>query len=722
MITENQAHVLRTQWFSTSILRQKKSAGTGFELGAVSAKEEKSAFRPRFRLLRYFSITSLIGVLAVVVGLLFFYRSLAFHALMDHETRSNVALTRVFANNIWPHYSSFILNAGHIDPHELPKQTELTQLREEVQRLMKGLNVVKVKIYNLEGLTVYSTDLKQIGGDESKNAGFLSAKNGGTASDITFRHRFDSFEQIISDRNLVSSYIPIRKNETMPVEGVFELYSDVSELVEKLEKTQWQIAAAVLGSLSLLYFFLFLIVRRADEIISEQSEEERLANQEKLHYQAFHDSLTGLPNRAKFAELLDETIRHAKRNETIFAILFVDLDHFKYLNDSLGHLVGDQLLREVGERLRQCVRETDTVARLGGDEFIILLPQIGRIDHAARAAEKIRSAVSGQRYHIEGQELAISPSIGISIYPYDGEDAVALIKNADAAMYYAKEMGRDKYQFFTPDMNARALAVLSMERSLRQAVEQNEFLLHYQPQMDIATGSVVGMEALIRWPHPVMGMVSPAEFIPVAEERGLILPIGDWVLREACRQNRAWQDAGMSAIPVAVNVSALQFRQPDFPEKVAKVLRDTGLAPEYLELEITEGVIMHGAEAAIETLRKLKAMRIMLSIDDFGTGYSSLSYLKQFRIDRLKLDQSFVRGLPSDMDDAAITTAVLGMAKALKLKVIAEGVETREQLEFLRLWECDEAQGYGFSKPLPTEDLDRFVRQKAPPKFAGFTA
>jgi EAL domain-containing protein (putative c-di-GMP-specific phosphodiesterase class I) len=230
------------------------------------------------------------------------------------------------------------------------------------------------------------------------------------------------------------------------------------------------------------------------------------------------------------------------------------------------------------------------------------------------------------------------------------------------------------------------------------------------------------MEALIRWPHPVMGMVSPAEFIPVAEERGLILPIGDWVLREACRQNRAWQDAGMSAIPVAVNVSALQFRQPDFPEKVAKVLRDTGLAPEYLELEITEGVIMHGAEAAIETLRKLKAMRIMLSIDDFGTGYSSLSYLKQFRIDRLKLDQSFVRGLPSDMDDAAITTAVLGMAKALKLKVIAEGVETREQLEFLRLWKCDEAQGYGFSKPLPTEDLDRFVRQKVPPKFAGFTA
>jgi EAL domain-containing protein (putative c-di-GMP-specific phosphodiesterase class I) len=302
-------------------------------------------------------------------------------------------------------------------------------------------------------------------------------------------------------------------------------------------------------------------------------------------------------------------------------------------------------------------------------------------------------------------------AIGISIYPDDGEDGVALIKNADAAMYYAKEMGRNNFQFFTQDMNSRAFAVLSMEHSLRQAVEREEFRLHYQPQLN-SDGRIVGLEALVRWQHPQMGLVLPGQFIAIAEERGLIVPIGDWVLREACRQNRAWQDAGLPAVAVGVNVSALQFRLQDFPEKVAAVLRDTGLAAKYLELEITESVIMHGAETAIATVRRLKAMGVKLSIDDFGTGYSSLSYLKQFPIDRLKLDQSFVRGLPSNADDIAIASAVLGMAKALNLKVIAEGVENKEQMDFLFSRQCDEVQGYYFTKPLPAEEFAGFVAQQ----------
>jgi EAL domain-containing protein (putative c-di-GMP-specific phosphodiesterase class I) len=302
-------------------------------------------------------------------------------------------------------------------------------------------------------------------------------------------------------------------------------------------------------------------------------------------------------------------------------------------------------------------------------------------------------------------------AIGISIYPDDGEDGVALIKNADAAMYYAKEMGRNNFQFFTQDMNSRAFAVLSMEHSLRQAVEREEFRLHYQPQLN-SDGRIVGLEALVRWQHPQMGLVLPGQFIAIAEERGLIVPIGDWVLREACRQNKAWQDAGLPAVAVGVNVSALQFRLQDFPEKVAAVLRDTGLAAKYLELEITESVIMHGAETAIATVRRLKAMGVKLSIDDFGTGYSSLSYLKQFPIDRLKLDQSFVRGLPSNADDIAIASAVLGMAKALNLKVIAEGVENKEQMDFLFSRQCDEVQGYYFTKPLPAEEFAEFVAQQ----------
>ncbi len=667
--------------------------------------------RPVFKLQRFLSVASLLGVAAVIIGLLLFNRHLAFDALMEHETRSNVALTRAFANTHWPQYAAFVANAHALDRAQLPLRPEVARLRADLLRQMNGLKVVKVKIYDLGGLTVFSTDPKQIGEDEDDNGGFESARAGETASEITFRQTFDAFEHAINDRNLLSTYIPIRSSPTAPIEGVFEVYSDVSDLVAQLETTQWQIVGAVVGSLSLLYLFLFLLVRRADRIVSEQSDEERQANEEKLRHQAFHDALTGLPNRAKFTERLEEAIRHARRSGRIFAVLFVDLDHFKYINDSLGHVAGDRLLQAVAQRLSGGLRDTDTVARLGGDEFIVLLPEIGRIDHAARLAEQIRDAVSEEPYTIDGRELRINPSIGISICPDDGEDAVTLIKNADAAMYHAKEMGRNNFQFFTQDMNARAFAVLSMEHSLRQAVERDEFRLHYQPQLD-GEGRIVGVEALLRWQHPEMGLVYPGQFIAIAEERGLVVPIGEWVLREACRQNKAWQDAGLPAVPVGVNVSALQFRLQDFPARVAAALRDTRLEPEYLELEITESVIMQSVEAAIDTVRELKAMGVKLAVDDFGTGYSSLSYLKQFPIDRLKLDQSFVRGLPSNPDDMAISSAVLGLAKALNLKVIAEGVETVAQRDYLFAHECDEVQGYLFSRPLPPEQFENFIVER----------
>lgn len=663
-----------------------------------------------FKLRHYFSVTSLVGIVIVVAILLSFYRFLAFDTLLDHEARNNEALTQVFANTLWPKYSAFVQTAHNFPPPALRERPEIARLRTDVLQQMRGLSVIKVKIYDLNGLTVFSTDALQIGADKSSNAGFLTARAGKTASEVALRERFDSFEQVIGDRDLVSSYVPIRRDETAAVEGVLEVYSDVSDLVAQLHRTLWQIAAVVLGSLGLLYFFLFLIVQRADRIIQTQSEEERLANREQLRHQAFHDALTGLPNRSRFTEYLEETIARAKRRlDNMFAILFVDLDQFKYINDSLGHTVGDQVLQAIGERLKGVLRETDMVARLGGDEFILVIDNIQRIDHAARIADKVHQAISGEPCRIEGRDLSVTPSIGISIYPADGTSAMELIKNADAAMYHAKEMGRNNYQFFTEDMNARAFAVVSMEHSLRQALERGELLLHYQPQVELATGRVIGAEALLRWQHPQMGLVMPAQFIPIAEERGLIIPIGDWVLREACRRNRRWQRAGLPKMRVTVNVSALQFRQLDFAAKIAALLGDVGLAPESLELEITESVIMHSAEATMGALRKLKQMGLQLSIDDFGTGYSSLSYLKQFPIDRLKLDQSFVRGLPADADDIAISTAVLGMAKTLKLKVMAEGVETREQLQFLRAHGCDEAQGYYFSEPVPAEDFERFV-------------
>ncbi|MGZ9067784.1 MAG: putative bifunctional diguanylate cyclase/phosphodiesterase, partial [Burkholderiales bacterium] len=493
---------------------------------------------------------------------------------------------------------------------------------------MRGLDVAKVKIYNLAGLTMFSTDPKQIGEDKRDNLGFQGAKAGTTMSDITFRHNFDAFERTIADRNLVSSYVPIHRDELSSIEAVLEVYSDVSPLVWKLEITQWQIAGAVLGSLSLLYFFLYLIVRRADRIIDEQAERDRAASRKQLEHQARHDALTGLPNRTSFTERLEEVIKRARRTNTNVAVLFVELDHFKYINDSLGHVVGDRLLCAVGDRLVSAVRETDSVARFGGDEYAVLVSDMRRIDDAARVAQKVRAVIADEAYDIDGAQLRVNASVGISVYPFDGADAVGLIRSADAALYHAKEVGRDNFQFFTQDMNAKAFAVLSMERDLREAVKESQFLLHFQPQIELATGRVIGGEALIRWQHPQHGLVPPGRFIPFAEERALIVPIGEWVLRATCRQIRAWRDAGLPVVPLGVNVSALQFRQHGFRDTVAAVLEETGVGPECLELEMTESVMMHGAESSTAIIGELKSMGLKLAMDDFGTGYSSLSYLK----------------------------------------------------------------------------------------------
>ncbi len=665
--------------------------------------------KPEFKLTRYFSITSLIGVLVILVALLVFYRYFAFHALMEHETRGNIALTRVFANTIWPNHAAYVKDASATPKSELPQRPEIVRLREDVLRQMNGLNVVKVKIYNLDGLTAFSTDPKQIGEDKSANAGFLQAKAGEPASEITFRNRFDAFEQEIVDRNLVSSYVPIRKSESSPVEGVMEVYSDVTEFVARLERTQWEIVGSVLGSLSLLYLFLFAIVRRADRLIGAQSAEVRVAHEAVLRNQAYHDSLTGLPNLANFSERLHGMIHSARRSETKCAVLSLDLDGFKNINDSLGHMVGDRLLKDVGRRLKACLRESDVTARFGGDEFLVALSGFKAVEQIVNTAEKVLRTVSDPSYAIDGHNLTVTTSIGIAIFPENGADVAELIKSADAATHHAKKVGRNNYQFHTADMNARALNMLTMERALRQALERDEFFLHYQPQLDVRTGKIVGAEALIRWRHPEKGMVPPAQFIPIAEERGLIVPIGDWVLREACRQNKEWQRQGLPAFAVAVNLSALQFEHKDLSRKVAGVLQDCGLAPEYLELELTESAVMRDAETTIFTMRMLKDIGIRLSLDDFGTGYSSLSQLKRFPLDKLKIDQSFVRGLPHDPDDLAIATAIIGMGHALGQKVIAEGVETEEQRDFLQSHGCDEIQGYLLAEPSPALEFAQYA-------------
>ncbi|HMH79717.1 MAG TPA: EAL domain-containing protein [Candidatus Acidoferrum sp.] len=419
----------------------------------------------------------------------------------------------------------------------------------------------------------------------------------------------------------------------------------------------------------------------------------------QMTHSAQHDVVTNLPNRLLLNDRISQSIALALRQNKSLAVIFLDLDRFKYINDSLGHETGDRLLRSVSKRLLASVRGSDTVSRQGGDEFVILLSGIGHPEDAARSAKKILLSLSAP-HSIAGQDLHIDGSIGISVYPEDGKNAETLIKNADTAMYHAKETGRNNFQFFKGDMNLRAVERQSLEGSLRHALEGEQFLLHYQPKVNLDTGEITGVEALIRWQHPDRGLMSPDRFIPIAEDCGLIVQIGRWVLREACRQTREWQDAGWLRLPIAVNVSALEFRDPGFIDSVRTVLQETGLEARYLELELTEGVLMEDGQSTAAVLQELKEMGVRLAVDDFGTGYSSLSYLQQFPIDVLKIDQSFVHHITGNPDDSPIVSAIIDMGKNLKQRVIAEGVETQGQLAFLQAQRCAEGQGYLFSRPL----------------------
>jgi len=458
------------------------------------------------------------------------------------------------------------------------------------------------------------------------------------------------------------------------------------------------------------------LIRDADGVVmggveSFEDITERKKAEEMLNYMAYFDPLTDLPNRTLLNDRLTLALANARRNNHMLAVLFLDLDNFKTVNDSLGHTAGDVLLQGVADRLRKCLREGDTIARLGGDEFTLLLPQVNHEEDAAKTAQKIIDVLKSS-FNFGGRELHVTTSIGIALYPSDGEDAQALLKNADAALNRAKEQGRNNYQLYTSAMNAKAFERLAMESNMRKALEREEFMVYYQPQVDLRSGEIVGMEALLRWQHPEMGLIYPVEFIPIAEETGLILPIGEWVLRTACKQNKAWQDAGYTPIRMAVNLSARQFQQQNLAEIVERVLRETGLDPSYLDLEITESAIMKDADAAVSTLRDLKEMGIKISIDDFGTGYSSLSNLKRFPIDILKIDRSFIQDVAVNSDDAAIATAIITLAHSLHMRAIAEGVETVEQIEFLRLLKCDGMQGYVFSRPVPLEEAAEILAKE----------
>jgi diguanylate cyclase (GGDEF)-like protein len=432
----------------------------------------------------------------------------------------------------------------------------------------------------------------------------------------------------------------------------------------------------------------------------------------RVEYLAYHDGLTGLPNRSMFSKLLEQSINDARRFDRQLAVAFLDLDRFKQINDTLGHDAGDQLLLEVANRLRGCVRASDTVARLGGDEFVVLLPTLEDGKYAATVAQKILATLAGA-FNLIGHEFRITASIGISMFPQDGMDEQTLTKNADIAMYQAKEEGKNNFQFYSEKLNAHSLERLTLESSLRRALERQEFLLHYQAKRDIVSGRITGMEALLRWQHPDLGTVAPMKFIPVAEETGLIVPIGKWVLRTACLQNVAWQQQGLPRLFIAMNLTARQFAEEHLLQDVRSILASTGMDPHLLELEITESMLIQDVENTRRILKGLKALGVRIAIDDFGTGYTSLATLQRFPLDTIKIDRSLIRDIAGAAEDTGLADAIIAMGKSLSLTVVAQGVETKDQAEFLRTHACDELQGFYFKRPLPADQFTQLLLAQA---------
>ena len=686
-----------------------------------------------FNLSRYFSTVSfiLIVLAAGILGPL--YRHLSLQQMKDLAESRNVAMAQVFENSLRGLMGELIDSSVGSNVGSGRNSREADELRRQVVELMRDTAVIKVKVYNRNGLTIFSTNPAQVGESKLDNPGFKAAMNGEVVSELTHRNSMDSFEGTVSEVDLLASYIPIKGKHPVPV-GVFELYQDVTPFTSSLKKGLWVVTMGVFSVFAMLYLMQFLVVRRAQRILTDQegrlkaardtlelqvesrTEElkrtnaqledeiaERRQAESKLNYLAYHDPLTGLANRRCFLERLEASMREAKQNGQRLAVLFIDLDQFKQVNDSLGHGIGDELLVVVAERLSEHVRLIDMLARLGGDEFICLMEGVaGETDVETLAREIL--ATFDQPFRIGAHELFLSASVGISLFPGDGGSVLDLMRNADTAMYRAKAAGRGQYYFYTSAMTRDAQERIRMENLLRRALANGELTVFLQPQVETQSGRLVGAEALVRWHSPELGEVKPVRFIPIAEESGLIVPLGEWVLRETCRQVMQWRDNGFELPHVSVNLSVKQLERPEFVDTLAAILRETGMNPSWLKLELTESVVMAVGQS-FDLLDRLRDLGVMLALDDFGTGYSSLSYLKMLPVQQLKIDRSFVEGIGQNPDDEAIIRTVMELANSLGFEVVAEGVETEQQADFLGQLGCQQLQGFLHGRAVPAEEF-----------------
>ena len=675
-----------------------------------------------FNLSRYFSTLSLIliGLAAGLFGTM--YREVSVRQMTMLAEDRNVAMARVIENSLGAPLAGLMAASVGIDASMLEASDESQEMQTSVVALMDGTGVAKVRIYNRLGVTIFSTDVAQIGESRLDSPGFKSALAGSVTSGLSHHDTVETLDGIRSNINLLASYVPI-SSEGRAVEGVFELYQDVTPFMTPFRQALWLITAVVVAVFALLFFAQFLVVRRAQGILHDQAERieaarntlevqvdarteelrrsnrqlegeiiERRQAESQLNYLACHDPLTGLANRRYFIERLEASLIDAARKNHRLAVLFIDLDQFKQVNDSLGHGVGDELLVAVAAGLCEHVRLIDMLARFGGDEFICVMEAVRTDEEVEMLAREVIGAFD-RPFHLGEHELFLSASVGISVFPNDGTSVSDLLRNADSAMYRAKAMGRGRYHFYTPEMTRDAQERIRIETLLRHALDNGELSVHLQPQVETEGGRLVGAEALVRWDNPELGSVPPARFIPLAEDSGIIIALGTWVLRETCHQVMKWTASGFDLPQVSVNLSVKQIERPAFVDTLLEILDETGIEASRLKLEITESVVM-AVDDAFSLLDRLRKIGIGLALDDFGTGYSSLSYLKMLPVQQIKIDRSFVSGIGSNPEDEAIIRSVMALAQSLDFEVVAEGVETAEQAAFLKASGCHQLQGF----------------------------
>ncbi|MEJ2179013.1 MAG: EAL domain-containing protein [Gammaproteobacteria bacterium] len=661
------------------------------------------------QLLRNFTITCVLGTVILTAVLGYLYREQEISSLIELGENQNTMLVQVFANTIWPNFRPYLDSLQSLNAAELKQHAGIRGFDREIREQVRKSGILSASLISNNGNTFFSTIRRQLGIKHADNPGFQLAKSGSPSSNFIYRDIVNSLDELKLDRYTVVSYIPIRAAGNANVEAVFELHLDVTNFVEAIEH-RTSLAYLVVGLLlSTLTFTLLFIVKNADGVI--QGLAATLRRQEKyIEHQGYHDMLTGLPNRLLFRDKLEDAMKMCLQKETLLALLFIDLDHFQKINDALGYAIGDQVLLEVSNRLKLCIRSNDTVSRVGGDEFVIILEALSVLDEAEDITRQIIKTVS-EPLEFDGNEIFVTPSIGIAAYPFNEDNVNSLLKKANSAMAKAKQAGRNTFRYFTESSRQQLVSRFSIENALRRALEREEFELYFQPVVQIKTGKVTAVEALLRWRSAELGFTSPLEFIPLLEETGLIVPVGQWVLQHACLQGIAWKEQGIGDLKINVNMSAKQLLHKNLVKHVNDALDLSGLNPHLLDLELTESLLIEDFDKTIRILDRLNETGVSLSVDDFGTGYSSLSYLKRMPVDTLKIDQSFIKDITANIDDAAIVTAICALSRSLRFKVTAEGVENIQQLEFLRRAEVNAVQGFLFSRPLSVADVEPVLRQ-----------